>query len=90
MADPIPEDFVAPLHRALVEPILLAGAPRALAIVNGLEKAKSLEADDIAAALRTEKVETPFGSISFDEHGDPVGIGFNMFTVKNGQYVIVE
>mgnify|MGYP001570157570 FL=1 len=35
MADPIPEDFVAPLHRALVEPVLLAGAPRALAIVNG-------------------------------------------------------
>ncbi len=66
------------------------GVAAALAIVNGLEKAKSLEADDIAAALRTEKVETPFGSISFDEHGDPVGIGFNMFTVKNGQYVIVE
>ncbi len=27
--------FVAPVHRALAEPILLAGAPRALAIVNG-------------------------------------------------------
>jgi type IV secretion system protein VirB3 len=27
--------FVAPVHRALTEPILLAGAPRALAIVNG-------------------------------------------------------
>ena len=35
MADPIPEDFVAPVHRALVEPILLAGAPRTLAIANG-------------------------------------------------------
>ena len=27
--------FAAPVHRALAEPILLAGAPRALAIVNG-------------------------------------------------------
>ncbi len=27
--------FAAPVHRALSEPILLAGAPRSLAIVNG-------------------------------------------------------
>jgi type IV secretion system protein TrbD len=27
--------YEAPIHRALAEPILLAGAPRALAIVNG-------------------------------------------------------
>ena len=29
------EGFEAPLHRALAEPILLGGAPRAIAIVNG-------------------------------------------------------
>jgi type IV secretion system protein TrbD len=28
-------DFEAPMHRALTEPILLAGAPRAVAILNG-------------------------------------------------------
>jgi type IV secretion system protein TrbD len=27
--------FYAPVHRALIEPILLGGAPRAVAIVNG-------------------------------------------------------
>jgi type IV secretion system protein TrbD len=27
--------FIVPVHRALIEPILLAGAPRSLAIVNG-------------------------------------------------------
>ncbi len=27
--------FFAPVHRALAEPILLGGAPRALAIANG-------------------------------------------------------
>jgi type IV secretion system protein VirB3 len=29
------EGYEAPLHRALVEPILLGGAPRPIAIVNG-------------------------------------------------------
>jgi len=29
------EGFEAPLHRALVEPILLGGAPRPIAILNG-------------------------------------------------------
>ena len=33
-ADPMP-GFTAPVHRALTEPILLAGAPRAVAIANG-------------------------------------------------------
>lgn len=30
-----PQGFEAPIHRALVEPILLGGAPRAIAILNG-------------------------------------------------------
>jgi type IV secretory pathway TrbD component len=34
MSEPVP-GFEAPVHRALTEPILLAGAPRALAILNG-------------------------------------------------------
>jgi type IV secretion system protein VirB3 len=29
------EGFEAPIHRALVEPILLGGAPRGIAILNG-------------------------------------------------------
>lgn len=33
--DDTPPGFGAPVHRALYEPILLAGAPRGLAIVNG-------------------------------------------------------
>jgi len=39
MADVVPHElipgFEAPVHRALTEPILLAGAPRAVAILNG-------------------------------------------------------
>jgi type IV secretion system protein VirB3 len=34
-ADTHIEGFEAPMHRALAEPILLGGAPRAIAIVNG-------------------------------------------------------
>ena len=34
LPDQIP-GFEAPVHRALTEPILLAGAPRAVAILNG-------------------------------------------------------
>jgi type IV secretion system protein VirB3 len=33
-AEPI-QGFYAPVHRALTEPILLGGAPRAVAIING-------------------------------------------------------
>ncbi|MFP1131996.1 VirB3 family type IV secretion system protein [Asticcacaulis sp. W401b] len=31
----VPPAYAAPVYRALIEPILMAGAPRALAIVNG-------------------------------------------------------
>ncbi|MGY3079286.1 type IV secretory pathway TrbD component [Bradyrhizobium sp. LM6.10] len=34
MDEPVP-GFVAPVHRALTEPILMGGAPRAVAILNG-------------------------------------------------------
>jgi type IV secretion system protein TrbD len=34
-AEQHPDGFEAPLHRALAEPILLGGAPRAIAILNG-------------------------------------------------------
>jgi type IV secretion system protein VirB3 len=34
MEEPVP-GYVAPVHRALIEPILLGGAPRAVAILNG-------------------------------------------------------
>jgi type IV secretion system protein TrbD len=33
-SDPVP-GFTVPVHRALTEPILLGGAPRAVAILNG-------------------------------------------------------
>jgi type IV secretion system protein VirB3 len=35
LSNDLPPGFVVPLHRALTEPILLGGAPRAVAITNG-------------------------------------------------------
>ena len=35
MSERLPEGYEAPIHRSLTEPILLGGAPRAVAIVNG-------------------------------------------------------
>ena len=34
MFEPVP-GFIVPVHRSLTEPILLGGAPRAIAILNG-------------------------------------------------------
>jgi type IV secretory pathway TrbD component len=34
MEEPVP-GFMVPVHRALTEPILLGGAPRSIAILNG-------------------------------------------------------
>lgn len=34
-AEDLPVGYLAPVHRALTEPILLAGAPRTLALLNG-------------------------------------------------------
>jgi branched-chain amino acid transport system substrate-binding protein len=62
----------------------------ALAIVNGIEKAGSTEIAALTTALRTEKVETPVGTIHFDERGDAVGVGFAMYQVKDGKFIEVK
>ena len=48
--------FYAPVHRALTEPILLGGAPRAVAIVNGTLAA--------AVGARTASVDTRRGDLA--------------------------
>jgi len=59
----------------------------ALALLNAIQKAGSTDYDAIVKALRTQDVETPLGTIKFDERGDAIGIGFSMYQVKNGVYV---
>lgn len=62
----------------------------ALALLNGVEKAGTTDYAALTKALRSEKVDTPVGTISFDEKGDAVGVGFAMYRVQNGKYVEVQ
>jgi len=62
----------------------------ALALLNAIEKAGSTDSDAIVMALQTEIVETPVGNIHFNAKGDAVGVGFVMYVVKDGKYVVVK
>ncbi len=61
-----------------------------IAILNAISKAKSTRYEAVSKALRTYKVDTPLGKISFDNKGDALGVGFSMYLVKNGAYVEVK
>ena len=58
-----------------------------LAMANAVEKAGSTDLDALKKALQSEKVETPVGTISFDERGDAIGVGFSVYQVKDGTFV---
>ncbi|CAB1080299.1 Branched-chain amino acid ABC transporter, substrate-binding protein LivJ (TC 3.A.1.4.1) [Olavius algarvensis Delta 1 endosymbiont] len=59
----------------------------ALAHLNGIEQAGSTDYEAVSKALKTKNVETPLGSIRFDDRGDATGVGFSMYQVKDGVYV---
>lgn len=61
-----------------------------MAVVNAMQKAKSTDYAAVTKALRSEHVETPLGSITFDERGDVVGFGFSVYQVQNGKYVMLK
>ncbi len=62
-----------------------------LALLNAIEKAGGTDNyDALTNVLRTQDVDTPLGSIRFDERGDAIGVGFSMFQVKDGVYVEVK
>lgn len=61
-----------------------------IALLNAIEKAGSTEYEAIRKALTSEYADTPLGSISFDEKGDAIGVGFSMYQVQKGQYVELD
>jgi branched-chain amino acid transport system substrate-binding protein len=61
-----------------------------LALLNAIEQAGGTDYDAIVKALRTKNVDTPLGSIRFDDRGDAIGVGFAMYQVKDGQYAEVK
>ena len=62
----------------------------AIALTNALAKAGSTDQAAVAAALRSDDVATPFGTLHFDDKGDAIGVGFSMYQVKDGQYVQIQ
>ena len=62
----------------------------ALALTGAMVTAGSAEPEAVAKALQTIEVATPFGHIKFDAKGEPIGIGFSIYQVKNSQFVQVQ
>ena len=58
-----------------------------LAMTNAVAKAGTTDLDTLKKALQTEKVDTPLGTISFDEKGDAIGVGFSVYQVQDGVFV---
>ncbi len=60
-------------------------------MLNAIEKAGgSTKLEDLKKVLQTEKVDTPVGAVSFDQKGDAIGVGFSMYVVEKGKYVVVK
>ncbi len=59
-------------------------------MLNAIEKAGSTKLEDLKKVLQTEKVDTPVGAVSFDQKGDAIGVGFSMYVVEKGKYIVVK
>lgn len=59
-------------------------------MLNAIEKAGSTDLEALKKVLQSEKVATPVGSINFDEKGDAIGVGFSMYVVEKGKYVVAK
>ena len=56
------------------------------AFFGAIEKSGSTDYDKVMKALKSSKVDTPIGTISFDKRGDVVGAGFSVYKVIDGVY----
>lgn len=59
----------------------------ALVLFDAIEQAGSTEYDAIIENLTSNYVDTPLGSISFDSIGLPIGVGYSVYQVEDGDYV---
>jgi branched-chain amino acid transport system substrate-binding protein len=66
------------------------GYAATVAMLNAIEIAGSTKLEDLKKVLQTEKVDTPVGSINFDKNGDAIGVGFSMYVVQDGKYIVVK
>lgn len=63
----------------------------AITLTTAVENAGgSTDKKKVAAELHSKIAVTPFGEIKFDERGDAIGVGYTMYTVKEGKFKQVE
>ena len=60
-----------------------------LALVNAFAKGGT-DTDKIIEILHTDPVETPLGTLTFNEVGDATGMSLSIYEVKGGKYVETE
>lgn len=61
-----------------------------IVMLNAIEKAGSTKLEDLKKVLQSEKVATPVGDINFDQNGDAIGVGFSMYVVQAGKYIVAK
>lgn len=59
-------------------------------LLNAIEKAGSTDLAALTKVMQEDKVDTPVGNIYFDKKGDAVGVGYSMYKVENGKFVVVK
>ena len=64
-----------------------AGYAAVQVIVEGIEKAGTFDAERVAEAIRGMTIETPYGPLRYDEHGDLVEQNIPIFVVREGRFV---
>lgn len=64
-----------------------AGYAAVQVIVEGIRKANSFDAAQVAAAIRGMEISTPYGPLRYDEQGDLVEQEIPMFVVQQGRFV---
>ena len=55
-----------------------------------VEKAGSLELDEVVRTMRRDEFDTVLGRIGFDDKGDVTGLGFVWYVWKDGRYDRIE
>lgn len=58
----------------------------AQALVNAIQKAGTTDSEKVMHVMRSEFVDTPLGRIKFDAKGDAEGVGYGVYTIKDGKY----
>lgn len=59
-------------------------------MLNAIEKSGSTKLEDLKKVLQADKIDTPVGAINFDAKGDANGLGYSMYVVEKGKYIVVK